>query len=61
MSNTNIPKDPVMLVSFINMKLRDFYPSLNELCADLDLNVNDISEKLASAGFNYDGQLNRFV
>lgn len=61
MSNTNIPKDPVMLLSFINMKLRDFYPSLNELCADLDLNVNDVSEKLASAGFNYDGKLNRFV
>lgn len=61
MSNTNIPKDPVMLLSFINMKLRDFYPSLDELCTDLDLNVNDISEKLASAGFNYDGTLNRFV
>lgn len=61
MSNTNIPKDPVMLLSFINMKLRDFYPSLDELCTDLDLNINDVSEKLASAGFNYDGKLNRFV
>lgn len=61
MANSNIPKDPVMLLSFINMKLRDFYPSLDELCADLDLNVNDVSEKLASAGFNYDGKLNRFV
>ena len=54
MANPNIPKDPVMLLSFINMKLRDFYPSLDELCTDLDLNVNDVSEKLASAGFNYD-------
>ena len=61
MANSNIPKDPVMLISFINMKLRDFYPSLDELCADLDLNVNDVSEKLASAGFNYDGKLNRFI
>ncbi len=61
MANPNIPKDPVMLLSFINMKLRDFYPSLDELCADLDLNVNDVSEKLASAGFNYDEKLNRFV
>lgn len=61
MANSNIPKDPVMLLSFINMKLRDFYPSLDELCTDLDLNVNDISEKLASAGFNYDGKLNRFI
>ena len=46
MANPNIPKDPVMLLSFINMKLRDFYPSLDELCTDLDLNVNDVSEKL---------------
>ena len=61
MANSNIPKDPVMLLSFINMKLRDFYPSLDELCTDLDLNVNDVSEKLASAGFNYDEKLNRFV
>lgn len=61
MANSNIPKDPVMLLSFINMKLRDFYPSLDELCADLNLNVNEVSEKLASAGFNYDGELNRFI
>ena len=57
MANSNIPKDPVMLLSFI----RDFYPSLDELCADLNLNVNEVSEKLASAGFNYDEKLNRFV
>ena len=61
MANSNIPKDPVMLLSFINMKLRDFYPSLDELCADLNLNVNEVSEKLESAGFNYDEKLNRFV
>ena len=61
MANSNIPKDPVMLLSFINMKLRDFYPSLDELCADLNLNVYEVSEKLASAGFNYDEKLNRFV
>ncbi len=61
MANSNIPKDPVMLLSFINMKLRDFYPSLDELCADLNLNVNEVSEKLASAGFNYDEKLNRFI
>ena len=61
MANSNIPKDPVMLLSFINMKLRDFYPSLDELCADLNLNVNEVPEKLATAGFNYDEKLNRFV
>ena len=28
----NIPKDPAMLLSFINLKLRDYYPSLEALC-----------------------------
>ena len=33
----NLPKDPMMLMSFINMKLRDEYPSLDELCASLNV------------------------
>jgi len=32
-----IPKDPVMLLSFINLKLRDYYPSLEQLCEDLEV------------------------
>ena len=35
--NGMVPKDPVMLLSFINLKLRDFYPSLAALCDDLDI------------------------
>ena len=31
-----MPKDPMMLMSFINMKLRDFYPTLDALCDDMD-------------------------
>ena len=33
-----IPQDPVMLLSFINLKLRDYYGSLEQLCDDLDVN-----------------------
>ena len=29
-----LPEDPMMLYSFINMKLRDFYPSLDALCEE---------------------------
>ena len=29
-----IPEDPVMLLSYVNMKLRDFYPSLDAFCDD---------------------------
>ena len=32
---TDYPKDPIMLLSWVNMKLRDFYPSLESLCEDL--------------------------
>ena len=43
-----IPKDPVMLLSFINLKLRDFYPSLEAFCEDTDEDMQAIVDKLAS-------------
>lgn len=55
-----IPKDPVMLMSFINMKLRDYYPSLESLCEDLDLDIKEITEKLAASGFEYSRENNKF-
>ena len=42
-----IPKDPVMLLSFINLKLRDFYDDLDALCDDLDIDRQEIENKLA--------------
>lgn len=56
----NLPKDPMMLMSFINMKLRDFYPSLDDLCEDMDIDKGQLLEKLASAGFEYSAENNRF-
>lgn len=56
-----LPKDPMMLYSVINMKLRDFYPSLTALCEDLDESREEIEEILAKAGFVYDKEENRFV
>ena len=55
-----IPEDPMMLYSFINMKLRDFYPSLTELCKDMGLEQQYIIMKLNSAGFEYNEELNKF-
>ena len=43
-----IPKDPVMLMSFLNTQLRDNYDSLDELCAVYDLDKAEISRKLAT-------------
>ena len=41
-----IPKDPVMLLSFINLKLRDYYTSLEALCDDLNIDCAEIEDKL---------------
>ncbi|WP_303634303.1 DUF4250 domain-containing protein, partial [uncultured Muribaculum sp.] len=49
----NLPQDPAMLFSFINMKLRDEYPSLDELCASLDIDRKLLEEKLNAAGWEY--------
>lgn len=56
-----IPKDPVMLLSFVNLKLRDFYGSLERLCEDLDADQAEIVEKLASIDYHYDAEKNQFV
>ncbi|MGN0402259.1 MAG: DUF4250 domain-containing protein [Acetatifactor sp.] len=56
-----IPKDPAMLLSFVNLKLRDYYDSLDKLCEDLDADRNDLEAKLASIDYHYDKEQNRFV
>lgn len=56
-----IPKDPVMLLSFVNLKLRDYYSSLELLCEDLNVEQSEITEKLASIEYHYDKEKNRFV
>lgn len=54
-----LPKDPVMLVSVLNLKLRDFYPSLEALCDDLDEDYEEIMKILNKAGFKYDRTSNQ--
>lgn len=56
-----IPQDPDMLLSFVNMKLRDQYDSLQELCSDNDLDINEIVSKLKSVGFEYQSDTNNFI
>ena len=55
-----LPQDPMMLMSFINMKLRDTYTSLYQLCEDLDLNQEALIQTLADAGFEYNPSANKF-
>ncbi len=56
-----LPKDPIILLSYINTKLRDEYSSLDDLCDDLNESRSKIEERLSAAGFVYDKGLNKFV
>ncbi len=56
-----IPKDPVLLLSFVNLKLRDFYPDLEVLCDELDLDRKQLEEKLAGIDYHYDERTNQFI
>lgn len=55
-----LPKDPAMLLSFINMKLRDQYDSLESLCDDLDVSEDEVIQTLQKIDYIYDEQLNQF-
>ena len=48
-----------MLASWLNMKLRDFYPSLESLCDDLEIDRADLEKRLGEAGFEYNEALNK--
>jgi len=56
----NLPQDPMMLFSVINMKLRDYYRSLDELCEDMNVDKEELIQKLAAFGFEYSEENNKF-
>ena len=56
-----LPVDPVMRLSFINLKLRDFYKSLDDLCEDLDIDRTELEESLSAIDYHYDADANKFV
>ncbi len=55
-----LPNDPVLLLSVVNMKLRDYYPSLDALCDDLMADREELEKKLSEIGYSYDRQKNTF-
>lgn len=57
---STFPSDPFVLFSWINLKLRDFYPSLDVLCEDLEINKEELIKKLEDAGFEYNENANKF-
>ena len=57
----NLPSDPIMLLSVINLKLRDYYPTLDALCEDLNINKDTLIHTLEGIDYHYDPTSNRFV
>lgn len=55
-----LPNDPMMLFSVVNMKLRDCYTSLDELCEDMHVDKNALVSKLKAAGFEYSKENKKF-
>ena len=58
---TYLPQDPYMLLSVVNQKLRDTYPSLEALCDDLQAHQSTLQAVLATIGYYYDARRNAFL
>lgn len=56
-----IPKDPVILLSYVNTQLRDYYPSLDEMCCSLSVDGRQIVEALKGIDYEYDANSNQFI
>lgn len=57
----NLPEDPIMLLSVINLKLRDYYSSLDQLCDEMELSKEELLSKLAAVDYEYDEIHNQFI
>ncbi|ROR30357.1 uncharacterized protein DUF4250 [Mobilisporobacter senegalensis] len=55
-----LPKDPVILLSYVNTQLRDFYENLEDFCKTNGINQEDLENTLKSINYSYDIQNNQF-
>lgn len=60
LQEAGLPQDPFMLLSVINTKLRDQYPTVAELCRSLDIDIHDLDAALGAAGFEYMESINQY-
>ena len=47
--------------SMINMKLRDFYSSLDVLCENMDISKIELLERFEKNGYIYNENTNQFI
>lgn len=58
---TGLPKDPALLLSVVNTKLRDYYPTLDALWEDMDIEKKELVSKLEDIGYEYDENKKQFI
>ena len=58
---TKFPKDPVMLLSYVNTQLRDFYSTMEEFCKAFDVSKEEIDHILDGIDYQYDPESNRYI
>jgi hypothetical protein len=56
-----LPQDPIILLSYVNTKLRDEYPSLDALCEDLDTDRDELVRRLEGVNYVYSPERNQFI
>lgn len=56
-----VPNDPAIFLSFLNTRLRDDGCTLEELCAQLDVEQSGVEDKLAAIGYTYHRERNQFL
>lgn len=61
MAIENLPKDPMMLLSFVNTRMRDEGLNLMEFCSQFQIEQNEIEEKLDKLGYSYNNDLRKFI
>lgn len=61
MEISRLPGDPVVLLSFLNTRMRDEHVTLDELCSQFQADRREIEQKLDKLGYTYNNVLNKFV
>ncbi len=57
----DIPRDPIILVGYVNTKLRDHFSTLEEFCQTYDIEEEELRSTLLSVDYQYDETINQFV
>ena len=57
----NLPNDPMLCLSVVNTKLRDQYKDLESLCEDLNVDKQNLIEKMSAIDYEYNLEQNQFI